>query len=168
MNPIVPLMREHRKIEKMIALMRKKADSMEQQNALDFVFIAKASDFIGNYVDKIHHEKEEDVLFRELGKRAISDYLRKTMDELVEEHHYGHNLIRELIEAHEKYQQGKKGDSLEMILLKIRALAEFYPRHIDKEDKAFFPEAMQCLRAEEPTNMIHGFCEFDRKIKQEK
>jgi hemerythrin-like domain-containing protein len=167
MNPIGPLMREHRQIEKMIAVMQKRSDVMERQGFLDLAFLAQAVDFVKNYADRIHHGKEEDILFQELAKKNLSDYLRTTMAELVEEHHYGRGLVREMIEAQAKYQQGHSG-SLGTILLKIRALAEFYPRHIDREDKAFFPEAMRCLTAEEQTNMIHHFCEFDRKILQEK
>jgi len=41
--------------------------------------------FIRFYADRTHHDKE-DILFRELDKRSLSDNDRRNMNELVEEH----------------------------------------------------------------------------------
>ena len=73
MLPIGPLMIEHRLIEKMLALIQRAIDRGEQQNRINPEFIDLAVDFIRMYADRCHHGKEEDILFRDLTKKPLSD-----------------------------------------------------------------------------------------------
>jgi hemerythrin-like domain-containing protein len=84
MLPIGPLMIEHRLIEKMIKAMEKELHRMETEETADPVFIGTAVDFIRVYADRCHHGKEQEILFRELEKKAMSEEYKKTMNELVD------------------------------------------------------------------------------------
>ena len=53
---------------------------------MDPAFIETAVDFIRTYAYLCHHGKEEDILFRDLAGKRLSDEHRKTMDELIAEH----------------------------------------------------------------------------------
>ena len=54
-------------------------------------------------------------------------------------------------------------------IVKLMAeLAEFYPRHIEKEDKYFFLPCMKYFSREEQAAMLNEFWEFDRKLVHEK
>ena len=44
----------------------------------------------------------------------------------------------------------------------------FYPQHIEKEDKVFFPAATKHLSDKEQQTMLEAFWEFDRKMIHEK
>jgi hemerythrin-like domain-containing protein len=63
MNPIGPLMWEHRLIEKMLRLFDGEIRKINELDRVDTVFIDTAVDFIRIYADRTHHGKEEDILF---------------------------------------------------------------------------------------------------------
>lgn len=45
---------------------------------------------------------------------------------------------------------------------------EFYPKHIIKEDKIFFPNTENYISRKEQENMLEKFREFDRNMIHEK
>jgi len=163
MMPIGPLMIEHRLIERMIHSMKKEVARMKAERKADPLFIETAVDFIKTYADQCHHGKEEDILFRELQKKRMSEDLKGTMNELVEEHRLGRKTTMELLEAKEKYQHGDREASLTMIAC-MEYLADFYPKHIEKEDKHFFMPVMRYFSREEKDAMLKEECEFDRQF----
>ncbi len=167
MMPIGPLMIEHRLIERMIKLMKNELQKIKQAGIADVAFIEKALDFIKTYADKCHHGKEEDILFRGLSKKNLSPEHRKTMDELIQEHVYGRNVAKALAAAGENYRQGNH-DALRDISDGIGKLVEFYPKHIEKEDKHFFLPVMDYFSKDEQAGMLNEFWEFDRKLIHEK
>jgi hemerythrin-like domain-containing protein len=162
-----PLMIEHRLIEKMLILVNKGLIKIEKQEIVDPVFVDTVVDFIRIYADRTHHGKEEDILFRELEKKNMSDDNRRIMNELIEEHIFGRKITKELIEANDRYRRGDNS-ALSIITAKLGTLVEFYPKHIEKEDKVFFPASRAYLSKEEEQAMLKEFWEFDRKMIHEK
>lgn len=162
-----PLMIEHRLIERMITLIDQKLKLIETTNQVDPFFIDTVVDFIRIYADRTHHGKEEDILFRELSKKQMSDQDIQIMDELVDEHVLGRKTTKELVEANVKYRSGDNS-ALVLIVSKLRKLVNFYPKHIEKEDKIFFPAYMKYLSDEEDHLMLKEFWEFDREMIHEK
>ena len=133
-----PLMIEHRLIERMIRQIQKVLKEIDSTNEVDPLFIDTAVDFIRTYADRTHHGKEEDILFRDLQKKGLSNDDRRVMNELVEEHVFGRQITKKLIEANSRYRSGAKL-ALTDIADHLHTLVEFYPKHIEKEDKVFFP-----------------------------
>jgi hemerythrin-like domain-containing protein len=162
-----PLMIEHRLIERMLALIRRKLSEIKVSNAVDPLFIDIAVDFIRTYADRTHHGKEEDILFKGLETRKLLDADRRVMNELVEEHVFGRKTTRELVEANTRYRNGD-ASALGVIAGKLETLADFYPRHIEKEDKVFFPAARTYFTEEEDQAMLAKFWEFDQNMIHEK
>ena len=160
MLPIGPLMIEHRLIERMIGAMGKTLIPGER---IDPGFIQTATDFIQTYADRCHHGKEEGILFRELGKKPLTGEHRQTMEELIEEHRWGRETTRKLVEMHRKCLHGDKRVVPEVIEL-MRALTDFYPRHIEKEDKHFFIPCMDYFTAEEKDAILQEGRDFDREL----
>jgi hemerythrin-like domain-containing protein len=163
MLPIAPLMIEHRLIEKMIAVIRKEIDRSESKGNIDLEFIDTAVDFIHTYADKCHHGKEEDILFRDLKKKELSDELKGIVSQLIEEHQLGRKAVWDLLEAKRKYVQGDK-EALAVILNSLRYMTEFYPKHIAKEDKHFFLPCMNYFTSEEKEAMLKEEWEFDKNL----
>jgi len=167
MKPIGPLMREHRLIERMVALMDKELARIGKENDVNPDFIGAAVDFFRSYADRTHHGKEEDILFRELAKKQLSKEHRKVMDELIAEHVSGRKTVASLSSARANYTRGNAG-ALGDIKACLQELVRFYPTHIEKEDKHFFYPSMEYFSRQEQDDMLEEFREFDRKLVHEK
>jgi hemerythrin-like domain-containing protein len=167
MKPIGPLMWEHRLIEKMLQAMMKHVDKIEKSKKVNPVVIDTAVDFVRMYADRTHHGKEEEILFRDLAAKNLSPELKKTMQELLDEHVWGRKTTAALVAAKEKYLQGDEKKLIDIIDL-ARQLGNFYPKHIEKEDKHFFYPCQEYFSTEELDKMLAEFWEFDRKMIHEK
>jgi hemerythrin-like domain-containing protein len=157
------LMQEHRLIERMIAQMRKELLSMKSKQDVNSTFIDVAVDFIRVYADRCHHGKEEGVLFRELSGKQISPEHSGMMRDLINEHVYARKTTANLDEAKERYMKGNE-DARNDVWKRLNDLVEFYPKHIEKEDKRFFYISMEYFSPQEQETMLNEFRDFDRKI----
>lgn len=167
MKPVAPLMIEHRLIERMIAVIREELARIMSKNRADVVFVDTAVDFIRTYADRTHHGKEEDILFRDLALKKISDEHKKIMQELINEHIYARGVVAKLVAAKERYGAGDHS-SLKEIADRLKELTDFYPQHIEKEDRHFFIPVMNYFNREEMDAMLDEMREFDRKMIHEK
>jgi hemerythrin-like domain-containing protein len=167
MMPIGPLMIEHRLIEKMITLMDDEITKIKKFSKVNPLFIDIAVDFIRMYADRTHHGKEEDNLFRDLEKKELSPNHSKIMKELVEEHIWARNTVSKLVNAKNQYVRGKV-EVLDEIINLISELTEFYPKHIEKEDKHFFIPIMKYFTKDEQDKILQEFWDFDKTLIHEK
>ena len=166
MKPIGPLMWEHRLIEKMLSFFEGATKKITEQNKVDPLFVDTAVDFIRTYADRTHHGKEEDILFRDLINKHLSQEHARIMEELVEEHKYARNTVGRLVDAKQRYLKGE--NTLQEVVILLNELAHFYPKHIEKEDKHFFYPCMDYFTREEQDRMLTEFYEFDRNMIHEK
>ncbi|HUX12828.1 MAG TPA: hemerythrin domain-containing protein [Spirochaetia bacterium] len=163
MMPVGPMMIEHRLIERMIGEIGKEADRLEAGGTPDPDFVDQAVDFIRSYADECHHGKEEDILFRELGKKNLSPEDDKLMRELVADHAKGRALTRKIVEANQRYRSGDR-NSISVIVDCMKELREFYPVHIAKEDRHFFQPAMRYFTEEERDEMLEEGFAYDQRL----
>ena len=162
-----PLMIEHRLIERMLSVIKGVLAEIETKNRVDSVFVDIAVDFIRVYADRTHHGKEEEIFFRELNDKPLTSEHREIMKELIEEHVFGRRTTKALVEANTRYRNGDE-TALADIAANFKTLTEFYPKHIEKEDKIFFPSTRTYFTEEEDQAMLAEFWEFDRKMIHEK
>lgn len=162
-----PLMIEHRLIEQMLNVIQRTLENAEQTQAVDPYFVDTAVDFIRVYADRTHHGKEEDILFKELRKKQLSNKDRLLMDELIEDHMFSRNTTKALVEANMRYRRGNEA-ALSELKTSLKTLVEFYPTHIKKEDDVFFPASRNYFSEQEDQAMLVEFWEFDRKMIHEK
>lgn len=116
-------------------------------------------DFIRVYADRTHHGKEEDILFRHLRKKDLSNEDRRLMDDLIGEHIFSRETTRVLVEANTRYRKGD-ASALAEVTAQLQKLVGFYPKHIKKEDGVFFPTSLTYLSKEEDQAMLAEFWEF--------
>ena len=167
MMPVEPLVEEHRIIERMIRVMSSKLDEIIKGGKVDASFIDTAVDFLRTYADRCHHGKEEDILFRDLARKNVSEEHDRIMNELVKEHALGRNNVKKLAEAKESHVRGDK-EALKDIIKNMEILVKFYPVHIEKEDKHFFIPCMDYFTGEEKNSMLEEMREFDRNMIHDK
>jgi hemerythrin-like domain-containing protein len=158
---------EHRLIERMVKLMGRHVRVISSSSRADTHFIESAVDFIRAYADRCHHGKEEDILFRELAGKKMAPAHAKIMEELLHEHVEAREVTAKLNQANEAYIREEPG-SLEDIRRHMSRLVEFYPVHIEKEDRHFFIPVMDYFTRPEQEEMLQAFYEFDRKLIHER
>jgi hemerythrin-like domain-containing protein len=167
MKPIGPLMWEHRLIEQMLDLLRLEINRSTSRKTANVILIEQAVDFFRTYADRTHHGKEEEILFRDLAQKMMSTEHRIIMDELVRDHIHGRERVRKLIEAKDLYVNGY-ADALPHIARELKELIEFYPKHIEKEDKHFFFPCLDYFTQVEQDRMLQEFRAFDQNMIHEK
>lgn len=163
MMPIGPLMVEHRLIERIIQVMKGHLERIKAGEKINPDLVEKVTNFIKAYADRCHHGKEEDILFRDLTKRTISSEQKRILEELVEEHKLGRKITAALVDATRKYEKGET-EAPSVIADSLKSLVEFYPKHIEKEDKHFFLPVMEYFSKEEKDAMLREGYEFDSKL----
>jgi hemerythrin-like domain-containing protein len=163
MLPVGPLMIEHRLIERMIEVMKRRLEQWEGEGKADASFIETAVDFIRTYADRCHHGKEEDILFRDLGKKPISEDHKRIIEELMADHRKGRELTGKLVEANDAYRNGDD-KAVFTIFDCVKSLVDFYPKHIEKEDRHFFIPIMAYFSNEEKEAMLEEEYAFDREL----
>jgi hemerythrin-like domain-containing protein len=167
MKPIGPLMREHRLIERMIKLLERQLQQIEAGQPADVAFLLSAVDFFRTYADRTHHGKEEDILFRDLAKKPLSDDLKRITQDLVQEHKAARAEVKKLAEAASSYGKGNL-PALGSIKESLKTLVQFYPAHITKEDQHFFYPVQDYFTRTEQDAMLDEFQKFDRQLIHEK
>ncbi len=159
MRPIGSLMVEHRVIERMLALLNREHTKIVKDGEIDRAVIDVGIDFFTTYVERFHHGKEEEILFRELKSKPLSAEHKQVIDDLIKEHVFSRNTRVKLRNARERLDTEK--DALSEIAKCVETIVKWYPVHIEKEDKHFFFQSMVYLSLQEQAAMLEEFWEFD-------
>ena len=158
---------EHRLIEKMVGALKKELIEVTGGKKPDTRFLYAAIDFFRTYADRTHHGKEEDILFRDLSAKPMSEEHKRIVTELMEEHAVARKNVLGLYEANERYEEGDPS-AVSDIASSIKNITELYPIHIEKEDRHFFIPVMEYFSEEEQVKMLREFYLFDRNMIHEK
>jgi hemerythrin-like domain-containing protein len=167
MKPIGPLMREHRRIERIVPVLNTELERIGKGNQANAELLTVAVDFFRTYADRTHHGKEEDILFKELAKKPLSQGHKTVMSELIQEHIYARKTVSALVADKDAYSKGDKG-AVKNIVKHLTELVDFYPAHIEKEDQHFFYPVLDYFSKQEQDDMLKEFWEFDRLLIHEK
>lgn len=160
------LMIEHRLIEKMLKVIKVKMEAYKNGN-YDPVVVDKVVDFIKVYADRTHHGKEEDILFKKLESKNLNPKDKVIMQDLINEHVMARKKVGELVSLNSKIKNGEKSHVNEVAEI-INWLGDFYPLHIAKEDKVFFPDADKYFDEAELKQMLDDYYAFDARMIHEK
>ncbi len=167
MTPIGVLTVEHLLIARMVNLVNGELEKIAQGKKPDLLFIDGAIDFAKTYADACHHGKEEGVFFEKLAMKKLTFEHKKLMDELVLEHIQNRKIINNLEITRDSFVKGDP-DAMKSILVICKSLVEFYPGHMEKEEKSFFAPALEYFSKREQEEMVKRFWEFDKDLLLEK
>jgi hemerythrin-like domain-containing protein len=167
MTPIGVLTVEHLLTGRMINLINRELEKVAQGKKADLLFIDGAIDFAKTYADACHHGKEEGILFERLGRKRLIPEHKKLMDELVLEHIENRKIVTNLEMARESQMKGDL-TAVKTILTACKSLVEFYPGHMEKEEKHFFAPSMEYFSKREQQEIVKKFWEFDKDLLLEK
>lgn len=141
------LVEEHKLIKRMIDVLEKAANSLENGNEINPIIFEQAADFIRNFADKFHHAKEEDILFKEMIKKGMPEK-DSPIEAMLIEHEQGRNFVKGIIKATGELKKGDEKATAE-IVKNARGYTELLREHIDKEDNILYPLAERMLAGEE-------------------
>jgi len=147
---------EHKNILKVIGALLKECE----KPAINYEFLERAIDFIKNYADKLHHAKEEDILFKELCKPGVLIHCNPT-EQMLYEHDLGRGFVRGMSE-------GLKEKNRNKIIINVQSYAQLLQEHIAKEDDILYPMAEESLNEKIKQKILSEFKEVDTKKKEEK
>ena len=145
-DPIQELMDEHRVIEKVLS-------ALEGAHARDvpFSFYETAADFIVEFADGCHHDKEEKRLFPMLEERGIPrDY--GPIGVMCEEHEIGRACVRKL-------REGIAATDVAVVRAAAADYVTLLRAHIQKEDEVLFPMGRSRLAAADVVALRASFDE---------
>lgn len=147
MNAIEIMMEEHKYILRMLKVVRKACYKVLQGSEINYEDFYLIIDFIRNYADGHHHNKEEIMLFNRMVEN-LGVLGEKTIKYgMLVEHDLGRLYVKNLVEALERVKAGDEEAKLDVIANSI-SYTELLQRHIDKEDKVIYNFAKRELKDE--------------------
>ncbi|MBN1303471.1 MAG: hemerythrin domain-containing protein [Anaerolineales bacterium] len=141
------LMAEHRTIERMLDVLDTAAQRISSGGAVPPDLFLKAVDFIKNYADGCHHNKEEDVLFVALIEHGMSRE-QGPVAVMLAEHVEGRRLTGAMREAAEQMQAGDQS-AASRVTENALGYVKLLRQHIQKEDQILFPMSDRTIPVEQ-------------------
>ncbi|MBM4346548.1 MAG: hypothetical protein FJ107_00270 [Deltaproteobacteria bacterium] len=152
--PMKRLVDEHVLIKKWVALIPQVLETFDVHSEENRLFIIEGVNFIRSYADRLHHAKEEDILFKYFDE--TSDILKTMLDDHVE----GRSHAKATLEALEKRDRQGIVDHL----MAYRALLT---EHIKKEDEILFPWMDRSLSVKQVGELFSKFNAADDRAGQD-
>lgn len=149
------LMEEHRVIERVIAVLEKAAEKLEQGQAVRTELFIEAADFIQGFADGCHHRKEEGVLFKSLEDHGMP-VQGSPVGVMLMEHYQARFYTRNLRSAALQLAGGDSNAAF-AVIKNAREYALLLRQHIQKEDQILFPMANRIIPPEFHDRVWQGF-----------
>jgi len=164
MKPIELLMKEHRRIEKVIDELKLEIQNQQRTQTPNTGKIMTAIDFFHTYADKTHHGKEEDIFFEKLHNKQVSEDHNSLLKDLRKDHEQARLLINQLQQEIESYRKGEE-NIVHNISNTLQKLTILYTKHIKKEDETFFGPVMdEYFSKDEEQQLLNEFYDFDKNM----
>ncbi|EKD40580.1 MAG: hypothetical protein ACD_75C00006G0003 [uncultured bacterium] len=150
-KPMQVLVDEHKLIKRWLALIPGLVKNLDLASPEECHVVEEGIDLIRSYADRLHHGKEEDILF------GYFDNTADIFQVIYEDHRRGRGLVQEMLRAID----AKKSEALAASLLEYAALLQ---EHIKKEDEVLFPWLDSRLKEEEKAELAARFDQSDKNL----
>ncbi len=152
MTPTEELQAEHKAILLALRLLDRVGEALEAGRANAPRHLEQLLDFLGGFVDRCHHGKEEDVLLPELEKRGVPRS-GGPIRVMLAEHQAGREHVRAMREALGRLEAGDRVASAQ-IRQSVRAYCALLQAHIQQENGILF-RLTDCLLPDEVAASVH-------------
>lgn len=151
---------EHENILKVADALESEIGQLKNRD-IDTFFFEEVFDFIRNYVDKLHHAKEEDILFKEFNKCAEEGRVHcNPVEQMLVEHDEGRKNLKMMESGLTEGNKDKLIEGGKGYIMLIRD-------HIFKEDNILYPMADEALDDKTKKSMLEKFKEINAGKKKE-
>lgn len=162
MKPTDELKEEHKVILRMLKILKKASQNLDEGKEVKPEVFKKAIDFIRNFADRCHHGKEEDTLFPMMEKYGIPRE-GGPLGVMLYEHTLGRNYVKGMAEALEKYEKGDRS-SIKKLVENARGYAGLLAPHIFKEDNILYAMADRNIPENEQKILEERFEKIEKEV----
>ena len=151
---------EHRNLWRVTITLEQVVAEMESENRVDEAFLKSVFDYFEQFVDRMHHPKETDYLFRLLRER--SDKADEALSHVQADHDNAEGTLSTLRQQLDDTIAGKRPAS-EMAEA-LRTFISNQKEHIRIEERDVFPLAAEVLTTEDWTEIDRAFLDHDDPV----
>ncbi|MBI4346289.1 MAG: hemerythrin domain-containing protein [Elusimicrobia bacterium] len=153
------LQAEHRNIERMLIVLEGLGRKLPG-GGVPAPDLEDAVRFVREYADKLHHGKEEAILFAEMEKAGFP-HDAGPIAVMLAEHEEGRAYVRELAAAAERLKSG--GEAGGAAAFAAARYVGLLREHIQKEDTCLYPMANERFTLEQQRRLEAAFLDVDAK-----
>jgi hemerythrin-like domain-containing protein len=151
------LLEEHRSIAAVLQGMRHLLHEKQRPGAkIDPSMFSAMLYYLDVFSERVHHPKEEAVLFEVLRHRTRA--VDGVLDELEREHETGEAAIRDLERLLLRYMEGGEAE-FPAFAAKVNLYVETYFEHMRKEEELLMPYAREALTARDWSEVEKAFAD---------
>ncbi len=150
-QPMQRLVNEHVLIKRWLALIPFVIKDLDLTSAEGVQIVIDGIDLIRSYADRLHHAKEEDILFR------YFDDTTEIFQVIYEDHKKARNHVKEMLAAIDTKSEKTLSQHL-------AAYGELLVEHIKKEDEILFPWLDRKLTAAQIIELSEKFEQEDLRL----
>ncbi|NJK78250.1 MAG: hypothetical protein HC944_05925 [Nanoarchaeota archaeon] len=143
---------DHDQVRRLEKIVSKCAVELYKGENIPFSDIDKIILVISEFIDTIHHSREEDSYFPCV---ASYDNLKEEIRKFMIEHEFGRNIARKISEYMKKWKSGE--DVREPVARYLRTYSIFLYDHLNKENKFFDDAEANVLSKEEEIEMYEQY-----------
>lgn len=155
MQPTDILMNEHRIIEQVLDCLGKVLEQCTAENRLDRHVARQLIEFFRGFVDRCHHGKEEEQLFRVMEANGFSGGC-SPVAVMLREHELGRLYVQGMEAAIEPAAAGDP-EALKWFIQHGQSYRKLITEHIHKEDTCLFPAANHRLTQQDQEQLLSAF-----------
>ena len=148
---------EHRNLWRLAGTLGELADEMDRGAEVDVPLFASIFDYIEHYVNRMHHPKEDDYLFKRLRERSPES--AAAISELEAEHREGPEQLREL--RAQLSAATASADGKQRFVGTVRQYVTTIKAHIAHEEKDILPSARKALTEADWQEIDEAFFDND-------
>lgn len=146
---------EHRTLAHILGAMQALVAEYREPGAEpDFELFGMMLRYIENVPDRLHHPKEDSVLFAAIARRT--DRCTALLQELAHDHAQGSPMLAELRRAFDAFRT-KGVNGLNQLSTAVDEFTEFYWTHMRKEEQQLLPVAVEVLGEEDWSDVDRTF-----------
>lgn len=148
-DPIAVLHHEHTVLRTALRAMTLEANALLAGGAIRAEFWRRVVEFLEHFLDRCHHEKEEQILFPALERHGFGRE-RGPLAALRQEHLEGRRMVRVLLDALNDRDAGRLANTC-LLFCRREEL------HVEREEAALLPMALEVLPEEERRALAQQF-----------
>ena len=152
MSATSQLRADHDQVRRLEKIVGKCSEELYKEANIPFSDIEKITLVISEFVDVIHHSREEDSYFP-----CVASYetLKEEIRKFMIEHEFGRNIAREISRHLKRWKNGE--DAREPVARFLRVYGIFLFDHLNKENKFFDDAEADVLSKEEEIEMYEQY-----------
>ena len=143
---------DHDQVRRLQKIIEKCSEKIAKGSNIPFSDIDKITIIIYEFVDTIHHSREENSYFP-----CVASYetLKEEIRKFMIEHEFGRNIARQISHHLKRWKDGE--DAQEPVSRYLRTYAIFLNDHLNKENKFFDDAEADVLSKEEEIEMYEQY-----------